>query len=77
LRRLFPAIQMPIVYAQYRLPELQQIRLQDYRVITREVVAGDEEAADLAAMAHVHNVREAVLAKASGPAVTLLARRAR
>lgn len=61
LRRLFPSIQMPIVYAQYALPHLQQVRLQDYRVIAREVLAGDEDAADLAAMAHVQNVRAAIL----------------
>jgi len=67
LRRLFPAIQMPIVYAQYRLPGLQRVRLQDYRVIAREVLAGDEDAADLAAMAHVRNVREEILQRAAEP----------
>jgi DNA-binding GntR family transcriptional regulator len=75
LRRLFPAVQMPIVYAQYRLPGLQQIRLQDYRVIAREVLAGDEEAADLAAMAHVRNVREEILQRAAQPAPATIAPR--
>ncbi|UUZ75993.1 FCD domain-containing protein [Polaromonas sp. P1(28)-13] len=72
LQRLFPAIQMPIVYAQHRLPGLQPIRLQDYRVIAREVLAGDEDGADLAAMAHVHNVREQILQQAQ-PAAPLVA----
>ena len=65
LQRLFAAIQMPIVYAQYRLPALQQVRLQDYRAVAREVLAGDEDAADLAAMAHVCNVREQILQQAA------------
>jgi DNA-binding FadR family transcriptional regulator len=65
LRRLFASIQMPIVYAQYTLPDLQQIRLQDYRVIAREVLAGDEDGADLAAMAHVQSVRAAILRQVS------------
>lgn len=57
LRRLFPAIQMPIVYAQYRLPTLQALRVQDYRRIAAAVVAGDAAAADEAGMAHVRNIR--------------------
>jgi len=65
LARVFPAIQMPIVYAQYQLPELQCVRLHDYRVIATHVQAGDEMAADLAAMAHVRNVREAIVQKAA------------
>ena len=67
LRRLFPAIQMPIVYAQFRLPGLQRTRVQDYRVIAREVLAGEEDGADLAAMAHVRNVREEILQRAAEP----------
>jgi len=58
---LFPAIQMPIVYAQYRLTALQPLRLRDYRAIAREVLRGDEEAADQAAMAHVRSVRDEIL----------------
>ena len=61
LRRLFPTIQMPIVYAQYALRDLRKIRLQDYSVIAREVLAGDQDAADVAAMAHVQTVRAAIL----------------
>lgn len=62
LSRLISAIHMPIVYAQHRLPRLQQIRLQDYRVIAREVLSGNEDAADLAAMVHVSNVRDEIVA---------------
>lgn len=65
LRRLFPAIQMPIVYAQYRLPGLQKLRLRDYQAIARAVLAGAQEQADAAGMAHVGQVRALVLRKAA------------
>jgi DNA-binding GntR family transcriptional regulator len=61
LRRLFPSIQMPTVYAQHRLPALQKIRLADYRAISKAVVAGDAAAADAAGMAHVRNVRDEII----------------
>ncbi|MOA25955.1 FCD domain protein [compost metagenome] len=60
LRRLFPSIQMPIVYAQYKLPALQKIRLADYRAIAEAVIAGDAAAADAAALVHVRNVRSEI-----------------
>lgn len=66
LRRLFPAIQMPVVHAQQRLTGLQKLRLRDYRVIAKAVLAGDEDAADAAGMAHVRNVRELIVQKAAG-----------
>ncbi|AQV94075.1 GntR family transcriptional regulator [Cupriavidus necator] len=61
LRRLFPAIQMPIVYAQHRLASLRQMRLADYRRIATAVLTGDPEQAEAAGMAHVRNVRQAIL----------------
>jgi DNA-binding GntR family transcriptional regulator len=60
LRRLFPSIQMPIVYAQHRLPGLQKMRLRDYQIISKEVVKGDEVGADTAGVTHVRNVREEI-----------------
>ncbi|WP_200843444.1 GntR family transcriptional regulator [Pantoea sp. 18069] len=63
LRRLFPSIQMPIVYAQHRLPALQKIRLADYRAISKAVIGGDEAGADAAGMAHVRNVRDEITRK--------------
>jgi len=60
LRRLFPSIQMPIVYAQYKLPGLQKIRLADYRAIAKAVTTGAAAAADAAGMAHVRNVRQQI-----------------
>lgn len=63
LRRLFPSIQMPIVYAQHRLTTLQKLRLRDYRLIAKAVLAGDEDAADAAGIAHVRNVRGEILNK--------------
>lgn len=60
LRRLFPAIQMPIVHAQYPLPDLQRVRLADYDAIGKAVAAGDPDAAEAAGRAHVDNVRRAI-----------------
>lgn len=57
LQRLFPSIQMPIVYAQHPLAALQKIRLADYRLIAKAVGAADADGADAAGMAHVQNVR--------------------
>jgi DNA-binding GntR family transcriptional regulator len=57
LRRLFPAIQMPIVYAQFRLPNLQALRLASYLEIGNAVLSGDALAAETAGMAHVRRVR--------------------
>ncbi|MET0282573.1 MAG: GntR family transcriptional regulator [Steroidobacteraceae bacterium] len=65
LKRLFPAIQMPIVYAQHRLPGLHRLRVRDYRLIAKAVSAGLEADADEAGMAHVRNVRQLVLDKAA------------
>lgn len=65
LQRLFPAIQMPIVYAQYRLPGLQKLRLRDYGAMARAVLAGAQDKADAAGMAHVQHVRALVLHKAA------------
>lgn len=60
LRRLFPSIHMPIVYAQHRLPTLQKLRLVDYRRIAGAVLAGDADAADREGALHVRNVRDAI-----------------
>ncbi|MDO9279847.1 MAG: GntR family transcriptional regulator [Polaromonas sp.] len=62
LQRLFPTIQMPIVYAQYRLPALQQLRLRDYGKIATAVRAGDPDAAEAAGAAHVQHVRQEIIA---------------
>ena len=60
LRRLFPCIHMPIVYAQHRLTGLQKIRLRDYLIIGKVILDGDEVGADTAGATHVRNVREAI-----------------
>jgi DNA-binding GntR family transcriptional regulator len=61
LRRLFPSIHMPIVYAQHRLASLHKLRVRDYPVIGKAVMAGDAEAAEDAAMGHVRKVRGEIL----------------
>ncbi|ART49482.1 GntR family transcriptional regulator [Acidovorax carolinensis] len=63
LKRLFPSIQMPIVYAQHRFAALQKLRLRDYAAMGRSVMDADEEAADAAGMNHVRNVRAEILRK--------------
>jgi len=57
LRRLLPAIHMPIVYAQHRPAALQQMRMRDYRTMCQAILAGNEDAADAAGIQHVRNVR--------------------
>lgn len=61
LKRLFPSIQMPIVYAQHRPTTLQKVRLRDYQVMGDAVLRGDAQAADDAGMAHVRHVRDAII----------------
>lgn len=61
LKRLFPSIQMPIVYAQHRPSTLQKVRMRDYQLMCEAVLRGDAQAADEAGMAHVRNVREAIM----------------
>ena len=65
LKRLFPTIQMPIVYAQHRLPALQKLRLRDYGKIAMAVRSGREDEADEAGAAHVQHVRHEIVAWAS------------
>ena len=65
LKRLFPTIQMPIVYAQHRLPALQKLRLRDYGKIAMAVRSGREDEADEAGSAHVQHVRQEIVARAS------------
>lgn len=61
LKRLFPSIQMPIVYAQHRPSTLQQVRFRDYQAMCDAVLRGDAQAADEAGMAHVRNVRATIV----------------
>lgn len=65
LQRLFPTIQMPIVYAQYRLPALQELRIRDYGKIATAVRAGDPDAAEAAGASHVQHVREEIISGAT------------
>jgi DNA-binding GntR family transcriptional regulator len=60
LQRLFPAISMHIIYAQYQSPRLRGIRLADYRAIMDAVVVGDLAAAAAAGRNHTDHVRSAI-----------------
>lgn len=66
LRRLFPSIHMPIVYAQHRLTGLQKLRLRDYLNIGKAILDGDEVGADTAGVTHVRNVRAEILRAIDG-----------
>ncbi len=61
LQRIFPAIQMHIIYSQYRSPKLIDIRLADYRAICDAVIAGNSKQAEIAATDHVARVCEIVI----------------
>lgn len=61
LRRLFTTLHIPVIYAQQRVPALQNIRLRDYKHIAAAVLTGDADAAEAAGAKHVQNVRNAVL----------------
>jgi DNA-binding GntR family transcriptional regulator len=60
LQRLFPAVGTHIIHAQYPSPRMQGIRLSDYQAMACAIMAGDAEAAEAAAAAHVDNVRTIV-----------------
>lgn len=60
LQRLFPAIGIHIIHAQYPSNRLQGIRLADYRAIARAIAASDIANAERRAIAHVENVRAVI-----------------
>lgn len=65
LQRIFPAIGMHIIYAQYQTPQLRGIRLTDYRRIMEAVAAGDLKAAEQASHAHVARVRAIIVERST------------
>lgn len=60
LRRLFPSIHMPVVYAQHPIAALQKLRLRDYEAIGQAVAQRREDLADARGMEHVRNVRREI-----------------
>lgn len=60
LQRLFPAIGMHIIYAQYQSPRLRGVRLADYQKIMNAVKAGEGDRADRAGAEHVEHVRRII-----------------
>ena len=61
LQRLFPAVGMHIIYAQYQTRQLRGVRLNDYRQIMDAVAARDVKVAEMASRAHVERVRQVIL----------------
>ncbi|WP_340317563.1 GntR family transcriptional regulator [Rhizorhabdus argentea] len=66
LQRLFPAIGVHIIHAQFPSARLRGIRIADYRAIAAAVAAGDAATAEDAATAHVDAVRAVVRELAAG-----------
>lgn len=64
LQRLYPAIGMHIIYAQYQTRQLRGIRMTDYQAIAQAVAQGDPAAAERAGCDHVEQVREVIRATA-------------
>lgn len=60
LQRLFPAISMHIIYAQYQSRKLRGIRLADYRDVLDAVAINDATAAGEAGRRHVDHVRQVI-----------------
>ncbi|WP_255326455.1 GntR family transcriptional regulator [Sphingobium sp. EM0848] len=60
LKRLFPAIAMHIIYAQYPSRRLRGIRLTDYREMIEAVRRSDAEQAAAAGGQHVEHVRTVI-----------------
>lgn len=61
LQRLFPAIGMHIIYAQYQSRQMRGIRLADYSQMAEAIMGGHANAAEKAGRAHVENVRQVIL----------------
>lgn len=60
LQRLFPAIGMHVIHAQYPLRSLREIRRRDYAAIADAVRSGAAETAQQVAVDHVDHVRTAI-----------------
>lgn len=67
LQRLFPAVGMHIIYSQMQSPVLGDVRLTDYRAISRAVRRKDAAAAHKAGSEHVEHVRSIMLAEQALP----------
>lgn len=61
LQRLFPAIGMHIIYAQYQSRTLREIRLSDYRNIINAICTNNPEKSENYGKYHVENVRKSIL----------------
>ncbi|AMN46955.1 hypothetical protein ACG33_07565 [Steroidobacter denitrificans] len=73
LDRHFGAMNMHIVYLQYRSSLLQDARFEDYRRICQAVITGDARSAEAAARQHVRRVRHLIqeLSAAANAAASL------
>ncbi|WP_240198229.1 GntR family transcriptional regulator [Novosphingobium sp. P6W] len=60
LQRIFPAVGMHLVFSQFHSPQLQTVRLTDYKRISDAVVCRDGDAAEAAGREHTRAVRKIV-----------------
>lgn len=66
MQRLFPAVGMDIVHAQYPTSQLRGIRIADYRAMLAAVRSRDPDRAEASAYRHVANVRTIIVARIEG-----------
>lgn len=66
MQRLFPAVGMDIVHAQYPTRQLRGIRIADYRAMLAAVRTRDPDQAEASARKHVENVRAIIVARIEG-----------
>lgn len=64
LQRLFPAIGMHIIYAQYQSRQLRNIRMEDYDALAGAIAARDVIGARQSGSSHVLRVQDIILAMA-------------
>lgn len=69
LKRLFPAIGMHIIHAQYQSRQLRGIRLADYRAMIDAVRRGDMAQAETEGRRHVDHVRAVIIERLAKQAV--------
>ncbi|SAK88947.1 GntR family transcriptional regulator [Caballeronia hypogeia] len=67
LNRMFPAVQLHIVHAQFRPLNLTALRIADYAKIGQAVLAGNSKEAERAGVQHVRHVRELIDELAAQP----------
>jgi DNA-binding GntR family transcriptional regulator len=67
MRRLFPALGLHILYAQYRAAAVQWRRREDFTAMAAAICRNDEDGAEALGCAHIQQVRAGILAAQEKP----------